>query len=98
MRRPYKVRYASNNPHTMDQRQPYMCADAEHLEAFLHHWWHRPWLIHQACAELVNARQGGLSVRNAALVAAAGAASFPASYFVVHFVMSDQGASAPMDE
>jgi hypothetical protein len=73
----YKVRYASNNPHTMDQRQPYMCADAEHLEAFLHHCGSDPWLIQQACAELRNGRQGGVAVLSIVLSAAQVQASFP---------------------
>ena len=74
----YKVQYASNNPHTMDQRQPYMCTDAEHLEAFLHHCGSDPWLIHQACAELRNGRQGGVAVLSIVLSAAQVQASFPA--------------------
>jgi hypothetical protein len=74
----YKVRYASNNPHTMDQRQPYMCTDAEHLEAFLHHCGSDPWSIHQACAELRNGRQGGVAVLSIVLSAAQVQASFPA--------------------
>jgi hypothetical protein len=74
----YKVRYASNNPHTMDQRQPYMCTYAEHLEAFLHHCGSDPWLIHQAYADLRNGRQGGVAVLSIVLSAAQVQASFPA--------------------
>ena len=73
----YKVRYASNNPHTMDQRQPYTCTDAEHLEAFLHHCGSDPWSIHQACAELRNGRQGGMAVLAIVLSAEQAQASFP---------------------
>ena len=73
----YQVLYSSNNPHTMDQRQPYMCPDAEHLEAFLHHCGSDPWLIYQACAELRNGRQG-VAVLSIVLSAAQVQASFPA--------------------
>jgi len=74
----YQVRYASNNPYTMDQRQPYMCTDAAHLEAFLHHCGSDPWSTHQACAELRNGRQAGLAVLSIVLSAEQIQASFPA--------------------
>ena len=47
----YKVRYASNNPHSMD-RQPYQCTDAEALGAFLQHLALDAWYIKQAFVEL----------------------------------------------
>ena len=47
----YKVRYASNNPHSMD-RQPYQCTDQEKLGAFLHQLVPDTWYIKQAFAEL----------------------------------------------
>ena len=47
----YKVRYASNNPHSMD-RQPYQCPDEEKLGAFLHQLVPDTWYIKQAFAEL----------------------------------------------
>jgi len=47
----YKVRYASNNPHSMD-RQPYQCTDAEELGVFLRHLAVDTWYIKQAFAEL----------------------------------------------
>lgn len=74
----YQVRYASNNPHTLDQRQPYLCTDAAHLEAFLHHCGGDPWSIHQACTELRNGRHAGLAVLSIVLSAEQRQASFPA--------------------
>jgi hypothetical protein len=47
----YKVRYASNNPHSMD-RQPYQCTNQEKLGAFLHQLVPDAWYIKQAFAEL----------------------------------------------
>ena len=47
----YKVRYASNNPHSMD-RQPYKCTDKTKLEAFLQHLEIDAWYIQQAFTEL----------------------------------------------
>ena len=47
----YKVRYASNNPHSMD-RQPYKCTDEAKLGAFLQHLEIDAWYIQQAFAEL----------------------------------------------
>jgi hypothetical protein len=73
----YQVRYASNNPHTMDQRQPYTCTDTEHLGAFLHQCGSDPWSIHQACAELRKGRQGALAVLSIVLSAEQVQASFP---------------------
>jgi len=93
----YKVRYASNNPHTMDQRQPYTCIDAAHLEAFLHHCGSDPWSIHQACAELRNGRQRGVTVLCIVLSVEQVQASFPALLLRGPFHLGDQGArvSAP---
>ena len=73
----YQVRYASNNPYTMDQRQPYTCTDAEHLSAFLHQCGSDPWSIQQACAELRKGRQGALAVLCIVLSAEQVQASFP---------------------
>ena len=53
-----QVRYASNNPHTMD-RQSSTCTDAEHLGELLHQCGVDPWSIHQAFAEL---QKGGFTV------------------------------------
>ena len=47
----YKVRYASNNPHSMD-RHPYQCTDDEDLGAFLQQLELDAWYIKQAFAEL----------------------------------------------
>ena len=47
----YNVRYASNNPHSMD-REPYQCTDEEKLGAFLHQLKIDTWYIKQAFAEL----------------------------------------------
>ena len=47
----YKVRYASNNPHSMD-RQPYKCTDEEKLGEFLQQLEIDAWYIKQAFAEL----------------------------------------------
>jgi hypothetical protein len=47
----YKVRYASNNPHSMD-RQPYKCTDEEKLGEFLKQLEIDAWYIKQAFAEL----------------------------------------------
>jgi len=47
----YKVRYASNNPHSMDC-QPYQCTGAAELEAFLQQLAIDAWYIKQAFAEL----------------------------------------------
>jgi hypothetical protein len=73
----YQVRYASNNPHTMDQRQAYTCTDVEHLGAFLHQCGSDLWSIHQVCAELRKGRQGELAVLSIVLSAAQAQASFP---------------------
>ena len=69
------VHYASNNPRIMDQRHPYTCTDAEHLEAFLRHCGSDPWAVHQACAEL---RHGRVAVLSIVLSAAQAQTSFPA--------------------
>jgi hypothetical protein len=74
----YQVRYASNNPHTMGQQQPYMCTDAAHLEAFLHHCGSDPRSTHQACAALRNGRHVGLAVLSIVFSAEQMQASFPA--------------------
>jgi hypothetical protein len=47
----YQVRYASNNPYGMD-RQPYVCADEEHLGAFLHQLGIASWSSTEAFAAL----------------------------------------------
>ena len=47
----YNVRYASNNPHSMD-REPYQCTDEEKLGAFLQQLAMDAWYIKQAFAEL----------------------------------------------
>jgi hypothetical protein len=47
----YKVRYASNNPHSLD-RQPYQCPNEETLSAFLHQLALDAWYIKQAFVEL----------------------------------------------
>jgi len=47
----YHVRYASNNPHSMD-REPYQCTDEEKLGVFLHQLTLEAWYIKQAFAEL----------------------------------------------
>lgn len=47
----YHVRYASNNPHTID-REPYQCPDEAKLGAFLQHLEMDAWYIKQAFAEL----------------------------------------------
>jgi len=47
----YKVRYASNNPHSVD-RQPYQCPNEEILSAFLHQLALDAWYIKQAFVEL----------------------------------------------
>jgi hypothetical protein len=73
----YQVRYASNNPHTMDQRQAYTCTDVEHLGAFLHQCGSDLWSIYQVCAELRKGRQGELAVLSIVLSAAQAQASFP---------------------
>ena len=47
----YKVRYASNNPHSMD-REPYQCTGEEKLGAFLQQLEIDAWYIKQAFTEL----------------------------------------------
>jgi hypothetical protein len=47
----YKVRYASNDPHSMD-RQHYKCTDEAELGAFLQQLKLDAWYIKQAIAEL----------------------------------------------
>lgn len=47
----YNVRYASNNPHSVD-REPYQCTDEEKLGAFLQQLKIDAWYIKQAFAEL----------------------------------------------
>jgi hypothetical protein len=46
----YKVRYASNNPHSMDRQ--HKCTDAAELGAFLQQLEIDTWYIKQAFAEL----------------------------------------------
>jgi hypothetical protein len=53
-----QVRYALNNPHTMD-RQSSTCTDTEHLGELLHQCGVGQWSIQQAFAEL---RKGGFTV------------------------------------
>ena len=47
----YNVRYASNNPHSID-RAPYQCSDAEKLGSFLQQLELDAWYITQASTEL----------------------------------------------
>lgn len=47
----YKIRYASNNPHSME-RLPYKCTDKAKLGAFLQHLEIDAWYIQQAFTEL----------------------------------------------
>jgi len=57
----YQVRYASNNPHSLD-RQPYGCADADTLRGLLHHCGAEAGAITQAYAELGKGRVAVLLV------------------------------------
>ena len=69
----YQVRYASNNPHTMD-RQLYTCIDKEHLEAFLPQVGIAPWYITQVHIEL---RKSGCAILPIVLSVAQRQAFFP---------------------
>ena len=57
----YQVRYASNNPQSLD-RQPYGCADADILRGLLHHCGAEAGAITQAYAELGKGRVAVLLV------------------------------------
>jgi hypothetical protein len=57
----YTVRYASNNPHSMDW-QPYQCTDEATLGALLHHLPLDAWYIKQAFAELWKGRMAALPI------------------------------------
>ena len=57
----YKVRYASNNPHSRD-RQHYQCTDAAELGAFLHQLEIDSWYIKQVFAELWKGRFAALPI------------------------------------
>jgi len=57
----YKVRYASNNPHSMD-RQYYKCTDEAELGAFLQHLEIDSWYIKQVFAELWQGRLAALPI------------------------------------
>ena len=57
----YKVRYASNNPRSMD-RQHYQCTDATELGAFLEQLDIDSWYIKQAFAELWKGRFAALPI------------------------------------
>jgi hypothetical protein len=57
----YQVRYASNNPHSMD-RQHYRCTDEAELGAFLQQLEIDSWYIKQALAELWKGRFAALPI------------------------------------
>jgi hypothetical protein len=57
----YRVRYASNNPHSMD-RQHYKCTDEVALGTFLQHLEIDEWYIEQAFAELWKGRFAALPI------------------------------------
>ena len=57
----YKIRYASNNPHSMD-RQHYKCTDEADLGAFLQQLELDAWYITQAFAELWKGRFADLPI------------------------------------
>jgi len=57
----YQVRYASNNPRSMD-RQHYRCTDEEDLGAFLQQLELDSWYITQAFAELWKGRFAALPI------------------------------------
>jgi hypothetical protein len=57
----YQVRYASNNPHSMD-RQYYQCTDEAELGAFLQQLDIDSWYINQVFAELWQGRLAALSI------------------------------------
>jgi len=58
---PYKVRYASNNPHSMDL-QHHQCTDEAELGAFLQQLEIDSWYIKQAFAELWKGRFAALPI------------------------------------
>ena len=58
----YNIRYASNNPHSMD-REPYQCADGEKLGTFLQQQLKiDAWYIKQVFAELWRGRFAALPI------------------------------------
>ena len=57
----YQVRYASNNPHSMD-RQHYRCTDEAELGAFLQQLDIDSWYIKQVFAELWKGRLAALPI------------------------------------
>ena len=57
----YKVRYASNDPHSMD-RQHYKCTDEEELGTFLQQLEIDEWYIEQVFAELWKGRFAALPI------------------------------------
>ena len=57
----YQIRYASNNPHSMD-RQHYKYTDAAELGAFLQQLELDSWYIKQAFAELWKGRFAALPI------------------------------------
>ena len=57
----YQVRYASNNPQSLD-RQPYACPDADTLRGLLHHCGAEAGAITQAYTELEKGRVAVLLV------------------------------------
>jgi hypothetical protein len=57
----YQVRYASNNPYTMDHELS-THTDEGHVSAWLHHCGLDPWAIQQAAAELRHGRMAVLPV------------------------------------
>ena len=57
----YKVRYASNNPHSLD-RQHYKCIGEAELGAFLQQLEIDAWYIQQAFAELWKGGFAGLPI------------------------------------
>jgi hypothetical protein len=57
----YQVRYASNNPYTMDHELS-THPDEGHVSAWLHHCGLDPWAIQQAAAELRHGRMAVLPV------------------------------------
>lgn len=80
----YNVRYASNNPHSMD-REPYQCTDAEKLGAFLHQLTIDAWHIKQAFTELC---QRGFTALPIVL---------PAEQIQVHFLPQRERSARPME-
>jgi len=57
----YKIRYASNNPHSMD-RQHYKCTDEAELGTFLQQLEIDSWYIKQAFTELWKGRFAALPI------------------------------------